>query len=175
LGVVVYVKLTPKQEKFVQGVVSGLSQREAYKKAGYSVDGKTNEYIDIKASELMKNGKVLVRYNELLNEHKKKALWTREKAVEELLWIKDKSKGDIEEVGLRQANSNAFLNAIKELNELESVYLFADEKFLLEKAKKEAEIEFTKERTTQLKDTDKDGSPIEIIIKRKGEDSGEGS
>jgi phage terminase small subunit len=169
------VKLTPKQEKFVQGVVSGLSQREAYKKAGYSVDGKTNEYIDIKASELMKNGKVLVRYNELLDEHKKKALWTREKAVEELLWIKDKSKSDIEEVGLRQANSNAFLNAIKELNELESVYLFADEKFLLEKAKKEAEIEFTKERTAQLKDTDKDDKPIEIIIKRKGEDRGEGS
>ena len=61
-----------KQEMFVQGVISGLSQREAYKQAGYSVQGKADEYVDVRASELMKNSKVLVRYNELLNEHKTK-------------------------------------------------------------------------------------------------------
>lgn len=114
--------LTPKQEKFVQGIVSGLSQREAYKQSGYATEGKTSEYIDVRASELMKNSKVLVRYQELLEEHKNKALWTREQSVNDLIWLKEQAKADIEAIGVKQANSNAFLNAVKELNELEDLY-----------------------------------------------------
>lgn len=116
------MKLTAKQEKFVQGLISGLSQREAYKQSGYSVEGKANEYIDKKASETLKVGKVWGRYQELLSEHKEKALWTREEAVNELIWIKDQAKDNITAMGLKQANSNAFINAIKELNALEDLY-----------------------------------------------------
>lgn len=115
-------KLTPKQEKFVQGLISGLSQRESYKQAGYSVKDKADEYIDVRASELLKNSKVLVRYNALIDEHKEKALWTREEAVRDLIWIKNRSRQDIEMIGVKQANSNAFINAIKELNVLEDLY-----------------------------------------------------
>lgn len=114
--------LTPKQEKFVQGLIEGKSQRQSYIDAGYSVENKTGDYIDCQASKLMKNTKVLQRYEEILQEHKNKALWTREEAVKDLIWIKDKAKTDITNNGVRQANSNAFINAIKELNTLEDIY-----------------------------------------------------
>lgn len=115
-------KLTSKQEKFVQGLVSGLSQREAFKEAGYSWKNKSNEYVDVKASELMKNGKVSVRYNDLIEEHKNKALWTREQAVTDLIWLKEQSKISVQKMGVRQANSNSMLNTIKELNAIEDLY-----------------------------------------------------
>lgn len=57
-------ELTKKQEKFVQELIKGKSQREAYREAyPASVNWKDN-VVDVKASEL-KTGKVLVRYNEL--------------------------------------------------------------------------------------------------------------
>ena len=114
--------LTAKQEKFVQGLVSGLSQRQAYIEAGYSTEGKTDEYIDIRASELMKNSKVLVRYQELLDEHKAKALFTRQDAVNESKWLLQQSKYSIEEVDggyVRQGTSSAFLGALDRLIALE--------------------------------------------------------
>lgn len=115
-------KLTAKQEKFVQGIVSGLSQRESYKQAGYSIENKSSEYIDSKASTVLKNGKVWQRYQDLLAEHKEKALWTREQAVQDLIWLKEQSKDSIKNMGVRQANSTSMLNTIKELNDLEGLY-----------------------------------------------------
>jgi phage terminase small subunit len=120
--------LTSKQEKFVQGLIKGLSQRESFKQAGYSIQGKTNEYIDKKASETLKVGKVWGRYQELMKEHKEKALWTREDAVNDLIWLKEQAKNDIQVIGVKQANTNAMLNAIKELNDLEDLYTKQEEK-----------------------------------------------
>jgi phage terminase small subunit len=57
--------LTDKQESFVQWLIQGKSQREAYKLAGYKTDSMADSVIDVKASELLKNGKVMVRYEEL--------------------------------------------------------------------------------------------------------------
>lgn len=78
--------------------------------------------IDNNAYKLMKNSEVLTRYNELIEEYKEQTMWTREKAAEALMWLLNKSKDDLEEEGFRQANSTAFLNAIKELNEIAVVY-----------------------------------------------------
>lgn len=115
------MSLTPKQEAFVQGIVSGkLSQREAYKKA-YNTAKMKDKTIDEKASRLFANDKVRARYEELINEFKEKALYTREQADKDFEWIKQISKMDIEENGLRQANSTAYINAIKgrcDLNDL---------------------------------------------------------
>lgn len=113
--------LTAKQEKFVQGIVSGMSQREAYKSA-YNCSNMKDKTIDEKASRMMKASKVRARYDELMAEHKDKALWTREQAVQDLIWIKDKAREDIRSIGVKQANSNAFISAIKELNQLEDLY-----------------------------------------------------
>jgi len=56
--------LTAKQEKFISGLIKGLSQREAYKQS-YSTKNMKNSTIDVKASELLKNGKVSARFNEI--------------------------------------------------------------------------------------------------------------
>jgi phage terminase small subunit len=115
------VSLTTKQEKFVQGLISGLSQREAYKRS-YDCSNMKDSTIDVKASQLYSNGKIRIRYDELITEHKSKALWTREESVSDLKWLKEQAKSSIIEIGVRQANTNAMLNAIKELNELEDLY-----------------------------------------------------
>jgi len=117
--------LTTKQEKYVQGLVAGLSQRKAYIEAGYSTQGKSDDYIDQQASKLFANTKVLTRYNELIEEHKTKALWTREQAISDLIWLKEQSKQSIErddEGYVRQGTSTAFVNTIQELNKLEGLY-----------------------------------------------------
>ena len=58
-------KLTDKQERFVQELIKGKSQREAYRIAyPRSVKWK-NSAVDQNASKLLKNAKVLPRYNEL--------------------------------------------------------------------------------------------------------------
>ena len=117
------MSLTSKQEKFIQALVAGKSQRQAYKEA-YNAAKMKDETIDTRACELLKNSKVKARYNELLEEHKNKALYTREEMVNDLIWIKEKAKEDIKnpKKGLRQANGTIFINAIKELGELNELY-----------------------------------------------------
>ena len=117
--------LTAKQEKYVQGLVAGLSQRQAYIEAGYSTKGHTETTIDANASRLFNNSKVLARFNELMSQHKEKALWTREQAINDLIWLKEQAKKSIKEQDegyIRQGTSTAYVNAIKELNALEDVY-----------------------------------------------------
>ena len=60
-------KLTPKQELFVQGIISGLSQRQAYRQA-YKADKMSDEAVDVKASRIFKEAKVRLRYRELLKQ-----------------------------------------------------------------------------------------------------------
>lgn len=64
--------LTMKQEKFVNGLIKGLSQREAYKQA-YNAKKMKDSTIDRKACELMQNGKVSARFNEINGKVVKKA------------------------------------------------------------------------------------------------------
>ena len=63
------LSLTTKQELFIQGLIKGYSQREAYKMA-YEADNMKNESIDVKASNLFKQDKIRLRYEELKNEIK---------------------------------------------------------------------------------------------------------
>ena len=118
-------RLTAKQEKYVQGLVAGLSQRQAYIKAYPNARKWNDNSVDSRASNLLKTDKVLTRYNELLDEHKDKALWTREDSVNKLIWLIEKATVSIEEHDegyTRQATANALLNAVQELNKLELLY-----------------------------------------------------
>lgn len=115
------MSLTSKQEKFIQALVAGKSQRQAYKEA-YNAANMKDKTIDERASVLFKNDKIKTRYNELLEEHKKKALYTRENAVNDLIWIKEEAKEDILKNGIRQANSTTYVNSIKELSTLNDLY-----------------------------------------------------
>ena len=60
-----------------------------------------------------------------MGEHKAKALWTREEAVKDLIWLKEQAKSSIElddEGYVRQGTSGAYISAIQELNKLEDLY-----------------------------------------------------
>lgn len=57
--------LTVKQERFVQELVKGKSQREAYK-ASYDAERMKDSTIDKKASLLFKKGEIRGRYEEIM-------------------------------------------------------------------------------------------------------------
>lgn len=64
--------LTDQQEKFVQELIKGKSQREAYK-ASYNAEKMKDKTIDEKASKLFKIDKIRARYNQLHDKIAKKA------------------------------------------------------------------------------------------------------
>ncbi|MDG3136721.1 terminase small subunit [Streptococcus suis] len=133
--------LTTKQELFVQGIVSGLSQRQAYRKAYPSAKKWQDNVVDNRASELLKNGEVLVRYRELLKQFSNMSLWSREQAFNEYEWLKNKAKQDIEVEGIRQANSNAFLASLDGMNQMAFKDLeLEDKKLLLEIEKLKTQV-----------------------------------
>lgn len=112
--------LTTKQEVFVQKLIEGCSQRESYKFA-YNAENMKNESIDVKASNLFKEDKIRLRYEELKNELKEKAFYTVEKANNDLEWIKLKAKEDIEYRGIKQANATTYLGAVKQQIDLNGI------------------------------------------------------
>ncbi|HHW6865609.1 TPA: terminase small subunit [Staphylococcus aureus] len=112
------IKLTPKQEKFVLGLIEGKSQRKAYIDAGYSTKNKSDNYIDSRAFELSRNSAVLDRYEKLRQEVAEKSKWTRQKAFEEYEWLKNVAKNDIEIDGVKKATADAFLASLDGMNRM---------------------------------------------------------
>lgn len=139
-------KLTTKQELFVQQIIAGQSQRQAYKQA-YNAEKMTDVAIDVQASKLLKNPKVALRYRELLKQFSNMALWSREQAFNEYEWLKNQAKEDIKLQGIRQANSNAFVNALEGMNKMAVV---GDE---LVNEKLQQEIEVLKSKVTKMDET----------------------
>lgn len=139
-------KLTTKQELFVQNLVAGQSQRQAYKNA-YKTDRMSEQAIDVQASRLIKDPKVTLRYRELLKQFSNMALWSREQAFNEYEWLKNQAKDDIKMQGIRQANSNAFVNALEGMNKMAVV---GDE---LVNEKLQQEIEVLKSKVTKMDET----------------------
>lgn len=133
--------LTSKQEKFIQALLDGLSQRQAYQKAYPKSQKWKDKTVDNRASKLFNSYEVFTRYNELKNkieeEHRKKNLWTKEKAIHALGWLMTQAQNDIKNKGIRQANSSAFLNAVKEMVEIEG--LKARDEAIIQKTRAETE------------------------------------
>lgn len=114
-------KLTTKQELFVLKIVEGMSKTDAYK-AIYDTSRMKDKTINKRASELFNQKNIQEKYQELMEEIKEESKWTLDRAVDDLIWLKKEAKENIELEGLRQANSNAYLSAIKELNTLLDLY-----------------------------------------------------
>ena len=112
------MKLTPKQEKFVLGLVEGKSQRKAYIDAGYSTQNKSDNYIDSKAYELSKTDAITDRLEELLSEIAEESKWTRIKAFEEYEWLKNVAKSEMEVEGLNKPRADAFLGSLDGMNRM---------------------------------------------------------
>lgn len=144
--------LTAKEEAFVQARVKGMSQRQAYRTA-YPESKAKDETVDSTASTLWKKPKVRERYQELIAENAGKAIWTREMAIDDLKWLKDKAREAIEQDGVRQATGNALLNAVKELNAIENIY-----------EEKRLQMELLEARIAQIKTGEKDTSLLEALL-----------
>lgn len=118
-------KLNVKQEKFIQGIINGLSQRQAYKEA-YEVEYDDNA-IDVKASTLFNTDKVKVRYSELLQELEDKSIMT---AKERMKWLSDVVRGNIKQIAYNgngeeyenEAYISDKLRAIDTLNKMSGEY-----------------------------------------------------
>ncbi|GBY14534.1 TPA: terminase small subunit [Staphylococcus aureus] len=151
------IKLTPKQEKFVLGLIEGKSQRKAYIDAGYSTKGKSDNYIDSRAFELSKNSAILDRYEELRQEAAEQSKWTRQKAFEEYEWLKNVAKNDIEIEGVKKATADAFLASLDGMNRM----TLGNE--VLANKKIETEIKMLEKKIEQI---DKSDSGTEDKIKQ---------
>ena len=151
-------KITPKQELFVQGIISGLSQRQAYRQAFPNSKKWKDSTVDSNASRLLQNSKVLTRYRELLKQFSNMSLWSREQAFNEYEWLKNKARASIENDGVRQANSNAFLSALDGMNNM----AWKDLELTDEKIRQE--IELLKLKIEKNQGSKSDTSLMEVLL-----------
>jgi len=98
------MSLTPKQEKFAQAIADGMTQADAYRSAFNVKPTTKQDVVYVKASELMRDGKVSVRVDELKSALASKALWTREMSVKALV------------AAYREGKPSDKISAVKELN-----------------------------------------------------------
>lgn len=121
--------LTPKQEKFIQNIVSGMSQREAYKNS-YSAENMKDEVIDVRACELFNDSKIKVRYQELIDKLEDEAIMT---AKQRMVWLSEVVKGiQMEKEAVFtdgdviikdvEANLNTKIKAVDTLNKMSGEY-----------------------------------------------------
>lgn len=81
------------------------------------------------------------------------SLWSREQAFNEYEWLKNKARTSIEDEGVRQANSNAFLAALEGMNNMTFRDLeLVDEKLKLEIEKLKTQIGEDNEQDDKLRD-----------------------
>ena len=89
-------RLTPKQEKFCQEIAKGKSQYQAYITAYPKAKAWNRNSIDVAASQLMENNKIVIRLQELGHKDIKKVEWTRKRALEEINYMLEVNRKDIE-------------------------------------------------------------------------------
>lgn len=85
--------LTPKQEKFVQNLIKGMSQREAYRDA-YPNDTSTDKTVDENACKLFADTKISTRYHELQNKLENDTIMS---VLERLKYLESIVKGEEKE------------------------------------------------------------------------------
>ena len=88
--------LTAKQELFVQNIIQGMSQADAYRSA-YDTSKMSDNAVYVNASKLMDNTKVALRLKELRDELAKPSIMSAQERLEwlsEVIQSKDESTGD---------------------------------------------------------------------------------
>lgn len=87
--------LTAKQELFVQKIIEGYSQADAYRSA-YSCKNMSDNSIYVNASKLMADAKVALRLSELRNELAKPSIMSAQQRLE---WLTQLIQSDKETTG----------------------------------------------------------------------------
>jgi hypothetical protein len=119
-------KLTKNQEIFVQAIMAGHGQSEAYKIAYPKANNWTPGAVSTEAYRMMKKPQIAARLEELQSNYQKhlefSSFYGRDELLYDFLYLKEKSEESIDDVGVRQANSNAYVNALKNIGEILSLY-----------------------------------------------------
>ena len=115
-------KLTNKQEKFVQGLIKGLSQRQAYIEAYPKAAKWKEKTVDKRASELFNNGVIMGRYQELAKKAEDEAIMS---SKERKKWLSEiVTNGEIDINGTKLPVKTADrLKAMDILNKMDSEYI----------------------------------------------------
>lgn len=103
--------LTAKQEQFVQNILQGMSQAEAYR-AAYPKNKMSDKTVWEAASRLMANSKVTARLEELRRELATPAIMSAQKRME---WLTEVVTGE--------EDINAKLKALDILNKMDGQYV----------------------------------------------------
>lgn len=97
-----FTKCTLQEEKFINRLLQGDTQAEAYKYAYPASRVSSPSVLNDVASKLFRRERVNARYNELLAEMRERELvktgWTREQAIETLKFVILSNKKDMERV-----------------------------------------------------------------------------
>ncbi len=119
-------KLTRQQEMFVQAIMAGHGQSEAYKIAYPKANNWTPGAVATEAYRMMKKPQVAARLEELQTNYQKhlefSAIYDRDQLLWDFHYLKEKAEESIDDVGVRQANSNALVNALKNIGEILDLY-----------------------------------------------------
>ena len=103
--------LTAKQELFVQNIIKGMSQADAYRSA-YSTKNMADKTIHENASRLANNNKVLARLKELRGQLTNETIMTAQKRLE---WL-------TELIGRAEETTGDKLKAIDIMNKMQGEY-----------------------------------------------------
>lgn len=104
--------LTANQEKFVQNIIEGMSQADAYRSA-YPKQRMSDKTLHEAASRLMANSKVIARLTELRNELAKPTIMSAQKRLE---WLTRLIENEEE-------GTNEKLKAIDIMNKMQGEYV----------------------------------------------------
>lgn len=95
-------KLTPKQQKFVDNIVSGKNPSEAYIKA-YDTEDCSKETIKVNAQKLLKKTNIALTIQEHNNQVQEELIYTAKDSFLNLSFAQEKA--------IEQGNMNAYLKA----------------------------------------------------------------
>lgn len=111
---------------FVQAIMAGHGQSEAYKIAYPKANNWTPGAVATEAYRMMKKPQVAARIEELQSNYQKhlefSAIYDRDQLLWDFHYLKEKAEESIDDVGVRQANSNALVNALKNIGEILALY-----------------------------------------------------
>lgn len=165
--------LTKKQEKFVQELVKGKSQREAYKSA-YNTAKMKDSTIDKRASELLKDGEITGRYEELIKKSVEKTEWeateVRKEIIIQLMKI---LQADISTyfryVGGKRGSAKAYLKNLTEIDTkpIQSLTTDKDGKVVLKLYDKMSAIRELKEIFGLVEQVSDSGETITINVPKE--------
>ena len=121
----IYMELTDKQKKFADEILSGKTREEAYR-AAYNCDNMAAPTVRRRAQEVVVNPKVVKYMKEIeqrfATETYLEVKYGRNELLNDFFYMRDKAKESMEQNGVRQASSNAYINSLKNIGDLLGLY-----------------------------------------------------